>query len=406
MANGYLIIDGRKDGLPDAAGYYRTFPREPSPLGDLALSASKTSVMGTSSLDTALGEMPKAGAGGIVVLVCHAYQDGMLLPVAPGGSTVWAVVKSLGTIDQINSIELDVAQIRQMPSKKPEELAAVLERWKKLFESITPGSVGGTFTIPEAEKLYGQWLDQQARSLEFSGSAALRQMLAKLRRVRQLKLSRLELRACNIGKSPPTMEVVRKFFGADHLTAPTLGTFYMSPIPVATMAARARASGGPVAHGVAGTSQVPGPTGIGPVPRDPTYLNVIYARQVMAKSPPSTRGFYETAYVGYSGWNWSIPLGRHYRVLVTVVETRAYHYQGWASVVSTRDMATPDWSLLKSWFVDAAVMPNSGYSRGPFPLAGFWNPDLLIKRGLRGDVSVPFVLPNDMVYTELIAQVP
>jgi hypothetical protein len=404
MANGYLIIDGRKDGLPEAAGYYRTFPLEPSPLGDILLSTSRMSVMSTSSLDTVLGEMPKAGAGGIVVLVCHAIQDGMLLTVAPTGRIVFALVNTLGVIDKVNDVELEVARIRQLPRKTPEEVEAALARWKKLFDGIQPGTVVGMFTIQEAEVFYSRWLDDQARRLEFPNRAALQQMLAKLRKVRLLKLSRLELRACNIGKNKASMEAVRKFFGADHLTAPTLGTFYLSPIPVSTMAARARASGGPAGHGVGGAHRVAGPMGIAPSLRDPEFLNVIYARQVMAQAGPSTRGFIERHMLA-SGWDWSIPYGTHYLVILTIEETSLYHYRGWAAAVSTRDLATPDWTWVK-WVVDGKVMPNSGYNRGAFPLAGFWNPDLLIPRGLRGDVKVPFVLPNEMVYTELLAKVP
>jgi len=404
MASGYLIIDGRKDGLPDAAGYYRTFPWEPSPLGDITLSANNTSIMTTSSLDTVLGEMPKAGAGGIVVLVCHAIQGGMLLPVAPTGKTVFALVNTLGVIDKINETELEVANIRKLPRKTPPEVNAVLDRWKKLFNGIQPGTVTGTFTIQEAETFYGRWLDDQARRLEFPNRAVLLQLLAKLRRVRALKLSRLELRACNIGKNQKSMEAVRKFFGAAHLTAPTLGTFFLSPVPVATMAARARPSGRLVTHGIGGANRMPGPTGIAPGLRDPELLNVIYSRELMARVGHTTRGFIERHMLAW-GWDWSIPYGTHYLFLLTIDEIRLFHYRASAAVFSTRDLNTPDWTWVK-WFVDGNVMPNSRYNRGAFPLAGLWNPELLIRRGLRGDVSVPFVLPNEMVYTELMGQAP
>ena len=406
MASGYLIIDGRKDGLPHAPGYYRTFPREPSPLGDITLSASKTSVMSTSSLATVLAEMPKAGAGGIVVLVCHAWGRGLYMPIAPGGQNMFANVDNLATIDKLIGYEAEVANIRRLPRRTPEEQAAVLERWKRLLNSIRPGAVSGTFTVQEAEALYGRYLDSQALSFEFPNRAFLLQMLANLRKVRDLRLSRLELRACNIGadRNNQTMKTVRAFFNVTHLTAPKLETFYLGPIPVDTMAKGARPGEAFLRiRGVLAASKVPGPTGINPNIRDPEYLNVLFSRDLMAQVGHTRRGFFERTMLVW-GWNWSIPLGVSYLFILTIDSPEHYKYVGRAFVGSTRDLTQPNWTWVK-WFVDSCIMPNSGYSRGPFPVAGLWNPERLIERGLRGSVSIPFVLPNEMVYTELISHV-
>jgi hypothetical protein len=417
MASGYLIIDGRKEGLPDAVGYYRTFPREPSPLGDITLSAKKTTVMSTSSLDTVLGEMPKAGAGGIVVLVCHAWGEGMLLPIAPGGQKVFAKVDSLASINKIIAVEMEVASIRRLPRKTPEEKKALLDRWEKLLNDITPRALVGPYPIEEleeiirkAEAVYGTFLDEQARSFEFANRAALLQMLAKLRRVRDLGLSRLELRACNIGDHGDTMKAVREFFNVANLTAPTLGTFYLPPIYPATMAGKARPGGIPLAHLVRGAYRMPGTTGIGaPDPQSPESLNMLYAREVMSRGGPTTRSFLPAYWLVRSRADLSV---LNYQFILTVDKTGLHEYKPEASVWSEADVTRRDWGLIHpDWrvvrhFVNGKVMPNSGYDSGPFPLAGFWNPTMVIDRGLRGSERAPFVLPNEWAYTELISHVP
>jgi hypothetical protein len=41
-ARAHLVVDGRGEGLPSAPGYYRVFPKEPSPLGDLSFAPATT----------------------------------------------------------------------------------------------------------------------------------------------------------------------------------------------------------------------------------------------------------------------------------------------------------------------------------------------------------------------------
>jgi hypothetical protein len=269
---GFLIIDARSDGLPDAPGYYQAFPLEQSPLGEISLSGNCTTAMTNSSLDTALGEMLKAGAKAVVVLVCHAYSGGLLLPIATGGRTAFAVKDNLQTIDKVIAAESEVAKIRNLPSKTAQEQQTVLDRWTKLLNDLQPGAVQGQFTPQQAQALYAKWLDMVAKKLEFANRAALLRLIEKVLKVRNLKLSRLELRACNIGKDTASMEAVRKFFGVDHLTAPTAGTFYLSLISVLTMAVRVAPRGRVALHGnvrrggaagagVRGTGRTPGPLG-------------------------------------------------------------------------------------------------------------------------------------------------
>jgi hypothetical protein len=189
---GFLIIDARTDGLPDAPAYYRAFPLEQSPLGEISLSGSRTTAMMNSSLDTALAEMLKAGAKGVVVLVCHAYSGGLLLPIATGGQTAFAVKGNLDIIDKVIAAAADVAQIGNLPSTTPPEQKIVLDRWTKLLNDL-PGAVQGQFTPQQAQTFYAKWLDMVASKMEFPNRAALLRLTGNVLKVRNLKLSRLEL---------------------------------------------------------------------------------------------------------------------------------------------------------------------------------------------------------------------
>ncbi len=380
----HLIIDGRQQGLPGAATYYKTFPREPSPLGDLPLGGKgSTTVMTNSSLDAALNAMATVGVGGIVVFVCHAFQQGILLPIVSTGSNALAVADNMGIIDKVIAAEAEAAVIRKLPASNATDQKVVLDRWSKFLDGLQPGAITGTFTVKEAEAFYAKWLEMVATKLEFLGNPrrhAMRQLLAKVLRVRALKLSRLELRACNLGQDKSTMEVVRKFFGADHLTAPTVGTFYVGSLPVTTVA---RYGEPPGRRGVLGRARVPGSLG--------TAMSRLAWFQSQAGH--TTRGF-----LG-EGITPGLQLGTFmpfHSFKLTVDETSAFHYRASATVISTGDGVTPDWAEVRK-FVQGWIMPGSTYMSRSFPLAGLWTPDI---------VDLPFVLPNETSYTKLIEQVP
>ena len=134
MTEAFLVIDGHPGtppqyddaGLPHAPAYYAAFPQEPSPFGVLTFAPAKTTVMRANySLFVALPELAKAGSGGAAVLVCHAYQDGLLLPVAPQGASVFAVTKTMDTIDSLIDDEATHDRIRAMPQTTDAERKAV-----------------------------------------------------------------------------------------------------------------------------------------------------------------------------------------------------------------------------------------------------------------------------------------
>jgi hypothetical protein len=394
----HLVVDGRGEGLPSAPGYYRVFPKEPSPLGDLSFAPATTTVMaGNTSLDAALTAMMRAGSGGAVVLVCHAFKGGLLLPIAPNGGAVFAVVDNLKIVDLVVGAESEVDAIRKAARTTDDEKKAVLDRWKKLINRLQPNSITGAFTEREAEKFYAKFVDMVARKLGFNGPAPLRQFLARLLAVRRLRLSRVELRACTIGADKNTMEFIRTFLNIEHLTAPTVETFYHSPIPVDTMWAADKFGIGR-SRNVPRGFRVPGSIGQtrpvieqGNDPRHgPGWIDVYTSVSIRGGTGHTTRGFLQNWAFHTTFW-----LG-FYEFILTVDETSLFHYRATAAVTSAGNGVTPDWTKVRS-FVKTSIMDSTSYVSGPFPIAGFWTPD---------SQNQPFVLPNEPNYTKLIGQVP
>lgn len=371
MAGGFwLIIDGSKGGLAVAADYYNDFPREPSPAGAMKLSDKTTTMLSTASVEAVLDEMPKAGASGVVMLVCHGTQGGMLLKLA-GEDSAFAQGDALDLVEQVANAEAQAQQIGAMPAKTPAEQTAKADRWRKLFDVIGPGSVTGSFSLGEADAFYTRWVEQSAQRLKLPGKPqreALRRLIRKMKRVRDLVLSRVELRACNIGSDEITMKAVRRFFGCVQLLAPSAETFYMSRLGVFTMNAlalqftRNQASQG---------ARRPGPQGA---------ARLDAAAVLQALRTHNTRVFEGAA--------------KAVIFSLTVDEVQRFHYRGYAAAPSQGAGPTPNWTNVRT-FVDRFIMPGSAYSSGSLPVAGFWTPG-----------STPFLMPNEQEYLDSIKQVP
>ena len=134
----------------------------------LTFTQAKTAVMdaGAASLFVAVQELAKAGNEGAAMLVCHAYTDGLLLPVAPGGNAVFAESGTMDTIDQLIGLEATHDQIRAMPQPEDTERQAVLAKWETFYTSLpwppgaTPPSLPAGFTDADAERVYQQWFSK------------------------------------------------------------------------------------------------------------------------------------------------------------------------------------------------------------------------------------------------------
>jgi hypothetical protein len=377
-----LVIDNRRDGLPSAPGYYAAFPIEPSPLGDIVFPRGSTRLMGgRASVDAALDGMLAAGAGGVVVLVCHAFTQGLLLPFAPNGSAL-ALTSTMAKMDAVIAAEAEAQAIRQMPKSSDKEVKAAIDRWTALIDRMQqPGLSLGPVTLKERETLYEKLIALRATEFGFPTSAELRSFFDKLRRVRALALDRLELRACNIGGDEATMKNVRTFFGAKNLTAPAVGTFYHEPFAIRTMLDEVRV----LAEAEARRDNRR--------PAWPLGLQSDASRSIALVEHPrgKARGFVGAIQTGAK----LVPRD----FVLMVEETSAFHYRAEGAVVAD-SRGGPNWSKVRE-FVLGWIHPNSAYMQGPFPIAGLWTPGTELSEV--GDM--PYVLPNETGYMRLITKV-
>jgi hypothetical protein len=417
MANVYVYIDGSRGGLPDAAGYYRTFPREPSrlPADDIAIDPSRMTVSTRPSAEEMLDLMLKVGTQGHFMIVCHAWLNGLHLPIL-GGDTAYLTADTMDSLDKVMDVEARAAKARAMPDNTDDEKKAKLEVWRQLIGGLDATLVQKPFTLDQAEALYEKGFDKWAvRGLDVQkagGVAALRRLLEKIKKVRALGLGRVEFRACKIGDNESTMKVVKNFFKCRRLLAPMKETFYLGPVTVLTLGRMAAALLQPKdkngirprptitvptrPHG-RGRGRLPGPTGT-------DVLDRAHALQVIDSA--TTRSFVVTISV----WSWRKMVDPMTFVdfyvpgpvrawpeffNLTVNETTRWRYQGFAGVAPTPgDPDKPNREIIEK-FVQKYVMPNVSAPIGGIPFAGFW----------MGDKSLPFILPNEDDYRRQIKEV-
>jgi hypothetical protein len=392
-----VIVHSGEHGLEEAVNYYATFPSEPSPAGDLDLAQAVVTPVKDATLDAVLDEMAKASNGSVVLIVCHAYQEGLLMPVAkgarlPAGRT--AIEKLL----DVSTAERRAKLIRAMPSGAAKELKAKIDAWIKLAGDMAAGTVAGEISLAEIENLYRDWLDEVAKNVFLLGGASPRavllQLVAKMERVQALKLDRVELRACDIGEYGDSMKKLKQLFGCNKLLAPDVGTFYLKGVPVDKPKVFDQRY---IAEHRVGDFRPPGP--LGSKINDPSdfILDVI-------KKNPSTRIFWDYVYGHIPAKNphpapykydFGIFTTKMKTVLAMLVEqVRPYYYRGSAATWHESATHGPEWADARM-FVDDYIMHQSQYKQGRLNLAGFWTP--------KG--SDPWLLPRDEEYLNHIKQV-
>ena len=391
MTNAHLVIDARAQGLPTAKVYYEAFPHEPSPLGELTVQPATTTAMtGDSSLFTALPLLARAGAGGAVILVCHAYSGGMLLPVAPGGAHALSASDTLGRIDQGISAEAETAAIRTLSRTPGADKKAVISRWKKLLENLPGITVPADLDEIQAEDLYGKWLKDLATRLEFTGVAGLRSLFDRVLALRRVKLGRLELRACNVGDNVESMAKIRKFFMADKVTAPTKHTFYV-PVRIDALFVWSTQP-----RGTRGPSRLPGP-------ERQDAQNEVQAEHVF-REHKTARGFLPKVKLDRdpaahaNRQLFELHLGRPGgpQFILEIVMATVTQFDSSAWVVTQFGNQTLNMEIVRQ-FLSGWVMAGARISDPHFPVAGLWTDDA---------PGQPYVLPLEKEYVRLIAQSP
>ncbi len=370
-----VIIDA--SGLPEAAPYYREFPREPSPAGELAISMASIAALRNLTFAGVLDQMAAVANGGTVLLVCHGVSDGFLLPLSPSGGKL-ALIKPLGTILDTAPIDEEAAEIRKLPQKTEDEKKAKIARWKEFFiRRHIVNITGEYFTLQEAEAAYADWLKNRARKELGVDASVLLSLVRKMKAVQARKLERVEVRACHLGSSTTAMGVFKKFFGCGQFLAPKATTFYLSPVFVDSVSCWPRIFHWDPAH--------------------PQRVRELDFRDVSEQPNPVVRR--ERLMKVLSTGKERYFLGENCAVVMRICELSFCRYV--AAAVAGRHLTRPQRTLDPDWtyvagFVGKFIMPRSAYRRGAFRAAGFWEP------GIDG---LPWVLPNEPQYLKVIQSV-
>jgi hypothetical protein len=389
----------------------------------MALDPQMTAALTNTTLEAVLGQMATAGAGGTVMIVCHAYQGGLLMPIITGGAT--ADITALNLLDRLAGVEARVAVIRAMPEKTSQEQQAKVAAWTALFASLNV-TLTGTFTSQEADAHYRtQVVPAFLRPLQLPNLTTFNRLMGAVQAVRSLKLERVELRACNIGGNQGSMAAIKKFFNCGKLLAPTVETFFMSNLaPDSLDAADVILKSDPTGDllfnparvrqrtAVLGRARMPGPlahtyTG--------SWNDPIEAELQALPSDYSSRGFWivRMATVPSAGpmGTTAAQMTSRFMLAILIREVSAFNYRGAIYLPTLGAAASADLQR----FVAVAIMPNSGYATGALPLAGFWHPDgianthyvkqMFPEHLQYAPMVLPFIFPNEPRYVRLIAQV-
>jgi hypothetical protein len=193
---------------------------------------------------TVLEELVKAAGAGFqeVLLVGHGHPEGLAMPL--GVPQFGSADKSgLRVVKKFADVHARIQRVKGLVN--PEER---VQGWRRLVDDFAGtrliddpqrpvrfGPVQGStsdLSEAEAEQLFHQIAPRVVGRSAFKNAEFLR-LLELHKQVTDLKLKRLEIRACNMAQDPDAMPELRSFLGVDRLLAPLVYTFYVRvPISV------------------------------------------------------------------------------------------------------------------------------------------------------------------------------
>lgn len=390
-----VIVHTGNKGLGPAVDFYKQFPWEPSPAGEMTIDPKNITSLQDATLQGVLDAMAQAPAGGNVLLVCHAEKNGLLMPVAKGaiGS---AGQTELAKLLELSALQQKVKRIHAMPNGTDEEKKAKVNAWFELHRGIDSEPAFEGATLQQLEQNYVKWLEDVAQDELFlrgkSPRADLVKLIQSMETVQSRRFKRVELRACDIGGSTTAMETLKKFFGCQKLLAPTVTTFYLKALPIHNLGTFSNRY-----HQDHKTGNYRSPGPIGTKYKDPGDYVIDVVRP-----NPGNRIFWDVEY-GYippenagpgplknDGGTTTIKLKRRLASML-VEEVQKYWFRGSLGIWNTQGLTDQAQKFVKDF-----IMPASKYTGGDLNIAGFWTP---------GSTNLPWILPNDPEYIDQIKEV-
>jgi len=349
------IIDN--GGLREAAQYYSMFRRETSINLPLDFPVDPIDTISNITMEAVLDRILVAvrNSETEVMIVAHGEPRGFLMPMARGGVSAMQVALQ-AVIDAAPHMQR-ASEIGQLP------VAQRVSAWTTFINQLNPGTIRGDISLQDAENWFNQqWLPNQARNIGVNVQN-FQDLARKMRLVQAANITRVEIRACNMGDNQSALRTLKQFLGVDRLIAPRVGTFYVPLTPFVSdvdsrMRRWQRNFAGPVRHRIyAGTT--------GPSAR--TFSVIVPASHDVPMA-------------------FTIPDGVQLRVWE--VSMRPHLFSGRAASLT--------WVNVRCW-VNQYLQPLSSYHQGQLVVSGLWT---------RGQGTNPdFTLPLEPGYRSFLVSV-
>jgi hypothetical protein len=356
-----------------AVRYYSQFPREPSASRslDFPVEIERWRHLNLESLLDAMVAIANQGRREVMIIAHGAPPrddedlQGFSMPLIrdmPRNRRVSAIVASLKKIYHAGLLRKWVEEMREMATEWPIERQ--VEAWTRFVNGLGQGAQApaprgdlegrARFVqqLKDLRSVYDQWFHLQERDLHLP-HGRLAALIDKMNAVQAIGFRRIEVRACNIGRSRDALSFMGEFFGARQILCPSVRTFYgrvgLTIVREGGMLGvrMRRLTTGPQPQGLSYRVPIPGPHNAAPIREEDFALRI---------------------------WEYA-----PHRVGIEAVAT--------------------SWDGVRAW-VDSHIMPDH-YRRGTLYLGGFWT-----FGSPQGLVIGPFVLPMDPRYRGLIVSVP
>jgi hypothetical protein len=368
-----ILVESDKAKITEWTDYITQFDRETSKTSALDLSGLGTPKQPKSQTLESVLELIAQGSSKVVLLYTHGYSGGLLMRITTNSNS--ADITNLKGISRAWKAVDEVIAIRG-----PKESPQMIKRFVDLFTKLTTAlrdinasymsrlpNLNTVTTQANATVWFDAWMDLMAKACLGGGLAEtdLRRVCRAMQAVRNLKLDRVEIRACGIGKVKANLDVLKEFFGAIKVLAPKVTMFFgKAPInlnPTGDLAALAKDIGG--------------------------YRGTTYSKPAKAAHKFNT----------VTGAEKDLADGKRNRIfpatgtpdaIMQMTEVAAYSYKGrfWATTSTAFD------NFLGTFYKSGHKV---GAGKKEIPVGGLWTAS-------DPNAKVPFILPLEAEYRDYI----
>jgi V8-like Glu-specific endopeptidase len=173
------------------------------------------------------------------VIDAHGDPNGLTMHLAEG-TTMSATKQALFMLWGIERIRFMMQAAKESNTIWDRASGSDLDRWQKIVKSIHtkawrdmvgkdwPAAAPQAADVDSAKRLL-EWRINALVDALFPGAVSGKhdradRLVKKMLQLQAKGIREIQFRACNIGKSPSSLDVFRKFFGADYLCAPDVRT--------------------------------------------------------------------------------------------------------------------------------------------------------------------------------------